>query len=53
MGYSPRIYDPETGLKSISDAINKFDCEHFLYALKYKNFDEKKLEAMSKGLITG
>lgn len=48
MGYSPRIYDPETGLKSISDAINKFDCEHFLYALKYKNFDEKKLEAMSK-----
>lgn len=48
MAYLTRIYDPQEGLIVISNAINKFDINRFLYAVKYKNYDEKKIELMSK-----
>ena len=40
MAYSTTIYDPKEGLEIIDKAIGKFDDQHFLYALNYKNWDE-------------
>ena len=46
MYYTSTIYDPEQGLDKIFEAASKFNAERFLYALKYKSWDERQLEHM-------
>ena len=48
MGYTTKIYDPKEGLETIGKAIGKFDDQHFLYALNYKNWDETEIELMAR-----
>lgn len=48
MAYSTTIYDPKEGLEIIDKAIGKFDDQHFLYALNYKNWDETEIELMTR-----
>lgn len=52
MFYTPKIYDPVEGLDTIFVAASKFNAERFLYALEYKNWDEKKLELMGNEVAT-
>lgn len=52
MFFTPKIYDPVEGLDTILDAASKFNVERFLYALEYKNWDEKKLELMGNEVAT-
>ena len=47
MYYSATINDPEEGMEQIFSAASKFNPERFLYALEYKNWDEKILELMA------
>lgn len=46
MFYSPKITNPEEGLDAILMAAERFDTDRFLFALKYKNYDEAQLERM-------
>ena len=46
MYYTPTIYDPVQGIDQILTAASKFNTERFLYALQYKNWDERTLELM-------
>lgn len=43
MYYSSTIDNPEEGLDTILEAATKFNADRFLYALKYKSWDEKQL----------
>ena len=52
MYYTANIYDPVGGLDSILMAASKFNADRFLYALEYKNWDERKLELMSNEVAT-
>jgi uncharacterized membrane-anchored protein YhcB (DUF1043 family) len=52
MYFTPKIYDPVEGLDIILVAASKFNAERFLYALEYKNWDEKKLELMGNEVAT-
>ena len=52
MYFTPQIYDPVEGLDIILVAASKFNAERFLYALEYKNWDEKKLELMGNEVAT-
>lgn len=52
MYYTPQIYDPEQGFAQIISAASKFNHERFLYALTYKNWDEKQFELMAKEVAT-
>ena len=48
MKYTANIDDPAEGLDQILSAASKFDSQRFLYALDYKNWNEKQMERMSK-----
>lgn len=48
MYYTANIYDPEKGLEQILMATSKFNAERFLYAMEYKNWDERTMERMGK-----
>lgn len=52
MYYTAQIYDPTIGLDQIFAAASKFNTERFLYALQYKNWDEKSLELMGNEVAT-
>ena len=52
MYYTANIYDPTIGLDQIFAAASKFNSERFLYALQYKNWDEKTLELMGNEVAT-
>ena len=52
MHYTANIYDPVGGLDTILTAASKFNADRFLYALKYKNWDERKLELMGNEVAT-
>lgn len=52
MYYTAKIYDPAIGLDQIFAAASKFNKERFLYALQYKNWDEKNLELMGNEVAT-
>ena len=52
MYYTAKIYDPAIGLDQIFAAASKFNTERFLYALQYKNWDEKTLELMGNEVAT-
>ena len=52
MYYTANIYDPVKGLDQILQAISKFNAERFLYALKYKNWNERKFELKSIEVAT-
>ena len=47
MYYKATIYDPEDGFDQILAAVSKFNAERFLYAIRYKNCDERQLERMA------
>lgn len=47
MYYTATIYDPEKGIDQILLAASKFNAERFLYALEYKNWDERRMEVMA------
>ena len=46
MYYTPKIHDPAEGLEQICNSASKFNCERFIYALEYKNWDVPRLERM-------
>ncbi len=46
MYYTAKIIDPAEGIGQICVAASKFSIERFLYALQYKNWDEKDLERL-------
>ena len=46
MYYTSTIDNPESGLDQILEAASKFNAERFLYALRYKSWDEKQLVRM-------
>ena len=48
MYYTPDIYNPEEGFDLIIAAANKFNTDRFLYAMKYKDWDEDKLKLMTE-----
>ena len=48
MAYSTTIYDPKQGMETILTSMSKFDKDRFLYALKYKHYDQNKLELMAQ-----
>lgn len=48
MFFTSKIINPNEGLDVILDAVIKFNADRFLYALKYKNWDEGYIERMSK-----
>ena len=48
MAYSTTIYDPRKGIEAILFSISKFDKDRFLYALRYKHFNQQQLEQMAK-----
>ena len=48
MYYTPDIYNPEEGFDLIIAAANKFNTDRFLYAMKYKDWDENKLKLMTE-----
>ena len=48
MAYSTTIYDPRQGMETILTSMSKFDKDRFLYALKYKHYDQNKLELMAQ-----
>lgn len=52
MYYTANIYDPETGFEQILAAASKFNAERFLYAMEYKNWDERTLERMGNEVAT-
>ncbi len=52
MYYTAQIYDPTIGLDQIFAAASKFNTERFLYALQYKNWNEKTLELMGNEVAT-
>lgn len=44
MYYSSAICNPEEGIDQIIEAASRFNADRFLYAIKYKDWDEKKLK---------
>ena len=48
MAYSTTIYDPRQGMETILTSMSKFEKDRFLYALKYKHYDQNKLELMAQ-----
>ena len=52
MYYTADIYDPERGFEQILIAASKFNAERFLYAMEYKNWDERTLERMGNEVAT-
>lgn len=38
------LSDPENGIEEIIQAASKFNIDRFIYAIKYKDWDEKKLK---------
>lgn len=52
MNYTTKIYDPTAGLNQILAAATKFNPDRFLYALQYKNWDERTMERMSCEIST-
>ena len=52
MYYTAVIYDPVEGINHIFTAASKFNTERFLYALEYKNWDERTLELMGNEVAT-
>ena len=48
MAYSTTIYDPKQGMETILASMEKFDKDRFLYALRYKHYDQNKLELMAE-----
>lgn len=51
MGYSTKFNDPTQGIETILSVINKFDKDRFLYALKYKHYNQPKLELMTQQVV--
>lgn len=47
MHYTPDICNPEEGFNKILTAASKFNADRFLYAIEYKNWDERKMELLS------
>lgn len=47
MHYTPDICNPEEGFNKILSAASKFNADRFLYAIEYKNWDERKMELLS------
>lgn len=52
MYYTANIYDPVQGIDQILVAASKFNAERFLYAIEFKNWDEKKMELMGNEVAT-
>lgn len=52
MYYTANIYDPIQGIDQILVAASKFNAERFLYAIEFKNWDEKKMELMGDEVAT-
>ena len=50
--YTPEICNPEEGFNTILSAASKFDADRFLYAIEYKNWDERKMELLAREVIT-
>lgn len=48
MAYTTTIYDPRQGIETILTSMEKFDKDRFLYALRYKHYDQNKLELMAQ-----
>ena len=48
MTYTEKIDDAEVGMSQILNAALKFNSDRFLYALQYKNWDERTIETMSE-----
>ena len=44
MYYTSSITDPEHVIEQIIEAASKFDADRFLYAMKFKDWDEQKLK---------
>lgn len=44
MYFTPTIDNPEKGFDQIIEAASRFNADRFLYAIKYKDWDEKKLK---------
>lgn len=43
MKYSANITDPQTGLETVLSAAQNFNCDRFVYAIRYKNIKEDAL----------
>ena len=43
MKYTTVINDPRTGFDTILNAAEKFNCDRFIFALKYKNYKEEAI----------
>lgn len=52
MYFSSKIYEPEKGFDQIIAAASKFDADHYLYGLQYKNWNERKIELLSAEVST-
>ena len=52
MSYTQDIYDPKEGFSTILSAASKFNPERFLYAIEFKNWDEKKMQLMIHEVAT-
>lgn len=52
MYFSTKINEPEKGFDQIIAAASKFDADHYLYGLQYKNWNESKIELLSAEVST-
>lgn len=48
MDYTAQFNSPESGLELILTALQKFDQNRFLYAVKYKNYDENQVLRLAR-----
>lgn len=44
MYFTPTIDNPENGIEQIIEAASKFNADRFLYAMRFKDWDEQKLK---------